>query len=239
MLSSSNHAAFKGIFFGSLSAICYGTNPLGALNLYAAGLSPESVLCYRFFFAAILLALTMCACRRSFAIGMRELSVLLLLGLLFAASSLTYYVSFNFMDAGLASTLLFLYPLEVAIIMGIFFRERLTRKTAISIAVSLVGLLLLYRGGEGSLSIFGLLLVFLSSDLCCLHCGGEQGESQDGVSQAYVLRRCLLPCLYAPFFRNDWRGASSGSCEFKSMGLGIHAWISASIPFACIHGEGG
>lgn len=158
-------SSLKGIFFGCLAGICYGTNPLGALNLYAEGLSPEVVLCYRFAFAAILLGATLLACRKSFKINKREFGVLLLLGFLFAVCAQTLFASFQFMDAGLASTLLFLYPLEVAVLMGLCFKEKLTAKTAVSIAVSLAGLALLYRGGESgaALSTVGLLLVFISS----------------------------------------------------------------------------
>lgn len=155
----------KGIFFGCLAGICYGTNPLGALKLYGYGFSPETVLCYRFAFASLLLGITLLACRKSFKINKREFGFLLLLGFLFAVCAQTLYASFLFMDAGLASTLLFLYPLEVAVIMGFFFKEKLRAKTAISIVVSLAGLALLYRGGEGgvALSVVGLLLVFISS----------------------------------------------------------------------------
>jgi len=103
--------------------------------------------------------------REKFAVQKRELPVLAILGFLFACCALTLYASFNYMDAGLASTLLFLYPLEVAIIMAIFFKERLTAKIGVAIALSLAGIGLLYRGGEGgaALSTVGLILVFLSS----------------------------------------------------------------------------
>lgn len=165
----------KGIFYGCLAAICYGTNPLGALNLYSSGYTPETVLSYRFFTGVVLLGLLICFHKsecgegsfvyRHFAVRGRDLKFLLLLGFLFGISSLTYYESFKFMDAGLASTLLFLYPLEVAVMMGVIFKEKLTLKTAISIFVSLLGLALLYRSGEGgvSLSTMGLVLVFVSS----------------------------------------------------------------------------
>lgn len=155
----------KGIIFGCLAGVCYGTNPLGALKLYDYGFSPETVLCYRFAFAALLLGVTLLACRLPFKVKRREFLTLLLLGFLFAVCAQTLYASFNFMDAGLASTLLFLYPLEVAVIMGLCFKEKLSAKTAISIIISLAGLALLYRGGEGgvALSTIGLLLVFVSS----------------------------------------------------------------------------
>ena len=37
-----------GTLCGIGAAICYGTNPLGALNLYAEGMNTPSVLFYRF-----------------------------------------------------------------------------------------------------------------------------------------------------------------------------------------------
>lgn len=157
--------SLKGIVYGCGAAICYGTNPLGALFLYREGLSPESVLCYRFATAIVLLALLMLVNHNRFAIGKREILPLGILGFLFAFCALALYAAFNYMDAGLASTLLFLYPLEVALIMGIFFKERLTKKTGVAIALSLLGIGLLYRGGEGGmpLSTLGLVLVFMSS----------------------------------------------------------------------------
>ena len=160
----SDLTAIKGFVFAALSAICYGTNPLGALHLYAQGYSPETVLFYRFFTAALLLLVVILAKGSHFKISFREFGALVAFGFLFAVSSLTYYASFKFMDAGLASTLLFLYPLEVSVLMAVFFKEKIKVWTIVSIAVSMAGIALLYRGGDGApLSTVGLVLVFISS----------------------------------------------------------------------------
>ena len=157
-------SALKGFVFAALSAICYGTNPLGALHLYAQNYSPETVLFYRFFTAALLLLAVMLAKGSRFKITLRECGALVAFGFLFAVSSLTYYASFKYMDAGLASTLLFLYPLEVSVLMAIFFKEKIKLWTVVSIVVSMAGIALLYRGGDGAtLSSVGCLLVFASS----------------------------------------------------------------------------
>ena len=157
-------SVLKGFLLAALSAICYGTNPLGALNLYAQGYSPESVLFYRFFTAALLLFVVVIAKGSHFKISFREFRALVVFGFLFAVSSLTYYASFKYMDAGLASTLLFLYPLEVSVLMAIFFKEKIKAWTIVSIAISMAGVALLYRGGNGvPLSTVGLALVFASS----------------------------------------------------------------------------
>lgn len=171
----SRTSSLKGFVFGCLAGVSYGTNPLGALHLYREGLTPDVVLCYRFAWAVLLLALLMIlgglkstekkTLADKFRVKRTELPFLIVLGFLFAACALTLFASFNYMSAGLASTLLFLYPMEVALIMGVFFKEKLTAKVAVSIALSLAGVVLLYRGGEGgeSLSSVGVLLVFVSS----------------------------------------------------------------------------
>ena len=154
----------KGIICGILAAVCYGTNPFGALPLYEEGVNTSSVLFYRFSMAVLMLAVMLLIERKSFRINGGELKTLATLGLLFAASSITYYQSFRFMDAGIASTILFVYPVMVAVIMATCFKEKVTASTVTAILLALVGICLLYRGDAGiSLSPTGVLLVMVSS----------------------------------------------------------------------------
>ena len=162
LANNKNHLI--GIVCAVLSAVCYGTNPFGALPLYQEGVNTATVLAHRFGLAVILLAVVMLARRESFKVTRQEFKVLFSLGILFAASSITYYQSFHFMDAGIASTILFVYPVMVAVIMAVFFKERVTVVTVIAIVMSLVGIVLLYKGGPGaSISVVGIILCVLSS----------------------------------------------------------------------------
>ena len=154
----------KGIICGILAAVCYGTNPFGALPLYEEGVNTSSVLFYRFSMAVLMLAVMLVAERKSFKINGSELKTLGSLGLLCAASSITYYQSFRFMDAGIASTILFVYPVMVAVIMATFFKEKVTASTVTAITLALAGIGLLYKGDAGvTLSAIGVLLVMISS----------------------------------------------------------------------------
>lgn len=54
-------------------------------------------------------------------------------------------MSYNYMDAGIASTILFVYPVMVAVIMGVFFKEKISAITVFSILLALSGLGLLYQ----------------------------------------------------------------------------------------------
>ena len=69
------------------------------------------------------------------------------------------------MDAGIASTILFLYPVLVAVIMAVGFHEKVSRITMLSILLAFTGIAMLYKGGGEPLSFLGVALVFLSS-LC-------------------------------------------------------------------------
>ena len=62
---------------------------------------------------------------RSLKLAKSEFLPLLLMGLLFSTSSLTLFLSYNYMDAGIASTLLFVYPIMVALLMSLVFKEKL------------------------------------------------------------------------------------------------------------------
>jgi drug/metabolite transporter (DMT)-like permease len=73
--------------------------------------------------AVLMLAIMLIVRRKDFSVKKGELKVLGSLGMLFAASSITYYQSFHFMDAGIASTILFVYPVMVAVIMATFSRS--------------------------------------------------------------------------------------------------------------------
>lgn len=158
------NAKLKGTICGVVAAVSYGTNPLGALFLYGEGINAHSVLFYRFLLAGVVLAMWMLARRESFHVTKRELSILCMLGVLFAISSLSLFISFHYMDAGVASTLLFVYPVMVAVMMAVFFREKVSRVTVFSILLALTGIGLLYQGDGGStLSTAGVLLVMLSS----------------------------------------------------------------------------
>ncbi len=153
-----------GYLLGALAEISYGTNPLFALPLYQAGMDPDSVLFFRYLFAIPIIGVMLKVRGRGFAVRRAELPPLVMLGLLVAVSSLTLFESYNYMDVGIASTLLFVYPVIVALIMTLMFKERLTVQTVVSIGGALVGIALLSIGEGGmALSGTGTALVFGSA----------------------------------------------------------------------------
>lgn len=154
----------KGYVAATVAAVTYGMNPLFALPLYENGMDADSVLFFRYLFAIPLLGCMIKARGRSFRLKRNEILPLVVMGLLVAVSSLTLFESYRYMDAGIASTLLFVYPIMVALIMSIFFKERFTVQTGVCILLAICGILLLYRSESGAmLSLTGSLLVMGSA----------------------------------------------------------------------------
>lgn len=157
----------KGYILGAIAAATYGMNPLFALPLYEAGMDPDSVLFYRYLFAIPILAIMIKARGRSFKLGRKEALPIVVMGLLLALSSLTLFESYNYMEAGIASTILFVYPIMVAVIMAMFFKEKISVQTVLCIMLALAGIGMLYQSGGGSgettLNPIGVGIVMLSS----------------------------------------------------------------------------
>jgi len=165
-----NSNKVKGFAAGIIAAICYGTNPLGTLELYNDGFSSGAVLIYRYLLAVVMFAIVMLFKRESFAIKWGHAIRLAFLGSFFSLSSCTLYVSFHYMAAGIASTLLFVYPIMTAVLMTAFFHEKVTWSTTLAILLAVAGVGLLYQGdGNEKLSTTGFALVMVSSLLYALY----------------------------------------------------------------------
>ena len=120
------NATAKGYILAAISAATYGMNPLFTLPLYKAGMNPDSVLFFRYLLAIPILGMMIKSRGRSFRLKRNEILPLIILGLMASFSSLALFQSYNYMDAGIASTLLFVYPIMVALIMTLFYKEKIT-----------------------------------------------------------------------------------------------------------------
>ena len=133
---------------GIITGITYGLNPLFAVPLMNNGASIESILFFRYTFAVVLLAAFLILTRQSFRITARQAGVLLALGLLYTSSSIFLFEAYNYIASGLATTLIFLYPVLVAIIM-VFLRVVPSWPVWLSIAATFGGVIIMTQGSGG------------------------------------------------------------------------------------------
>ena len=155
----------KGYLFAAIAAASYGTNPIFAIPLYREGISVPSVLFMRYAMAvAIMFFVTMIKSPKAFVIKPKYVGLLAFMGILMVLSSIALFESYKYLSAGIASTLLFFYPVMVAVIMAIFYKERLTKKSWACLITAFLGVVILSKNDDGGfISLLGLTLVMLSS----------------------------------------------------------------------------
>ena len=135
----------KGYLFALVSALTYGMIPLFMIPLKKLDFfSVDTALFYRFLIAAILiLGYLVFYQKESVKINLKEGFVLSILGLFYALSAEFLFIAYDFLSPGIASTIFFIYPIMVALILGIFFKEKITLATTISLIVVVVGVAVL------------------------------------------------------------------------------------------------
>ena len=124
------------------------------------GLTTFSILSYRMLFASILVAVLMLIGRVSFATNLKELRWFAVLGFLYYGSAALLFQAYGGMASGLATTLHFMYPVSVTVIMALVYKQRPSVVTICAIILSLVGVALLCLRGS-STGVSSLLSVFL------------------------------------------------------------------------------
>lgn len=153
-----------GYINGILAAISYGTNPLFTLPMYKLGMSVNSVLFYRYLFAVIIYGLGLKFFKKTnFKITIKEFICLLIMAILFALSSITLFESFKYLDSGIACTILFVYPIIVALISTVFFKEKLSKISIFAMFITLGGIFALNGGIRGHLNFLGVAFVLGSA----------------------------------------------------------------------------
>ena len=160
---SINQRRIVGYVAGIVTGVSYGMNPLFAKPLLENGVPVPVMLFYRYAISAFILAAWMIARKEQFKVRGRELWLLAVLGVLFACSSIFLFISYEFIPSGLATTLVYLYPVFVALIM-VLLKFYPSWQTWLSIIATFLGIVLLSSpSGGASIKIPGIILAILSA----------------------------------------------------------------------------
>ena len=155
---------WKGIFCGILTSSTFGMIPLFTLPIIAEGMRFPSILFYRFFLAAVLLGGILFLARKSFTVTPKELLTLAWLSVLYTGSALFLFWGYNYLPSGAATTIIFLYPVFVAVIMALFFGENPSFFTYTAIVMALAGVALLSGvGSSEGVQVKGVLIEMMSA----------------------------------------------------------------------------
>ena len=137
----------RGMSFTIVSALLFGVTPILASMTFEMGSNANTLTFYRNLMVVPVLLCVMLVKKIPFRVSLREVGFLLLVGVVFRAST-TYmlYESYNYVGVGTATTLHFLYPVVTALICRIIFRERLDRLQWAAVALAAIGVAIVVAG---------------------------------------------------------------------------------------------
>lgn len=154
-----------GYLVGIVSGITYGMNPLFGVPVINKGLDVNSLLFYRYGVATLLMLAFMLVAKKQIRISWKQFGLMTILGVLFTGCSITLFEAYKYIPSGIATSILYVYPIMVALIM-MFFKQFPTWQTWVSIFAGVAGAVLLsMKGGGGFIDWKGITLV-VASGLC-------------------------------------------------------------------------
>ena len=154
-----------GYLAGIISGITYGMNPLFGVPVINKGLDVNSLLFYRYGMSTLLMLAFMLVAKKQIRINWKQLGLMTILGVLFTGCSLTLFEAYKYIPSGIATSILYVYPIMVALIM-LFLGQFPSWQTWVSIFAGVAGAILLsLKGGGGFIDWRGIALV-VASGLC-------------------------------------------------------------------------
>lgn len=151
----------KGFLYGLIASATFGLIPLFSIPALENGVGLDSLLFYRFSLASVLVAVLMWVKKIPFDIQKSEFGIAFILGTLYAITALWLTEAYLYIPSGVATTIHFLYPVVVSLIMFVFYKDKLTMPILLAMAMAVSGVYMLSGGNTpgGSINIKGLMLV--------------------------------------------------------------------------------
>ena len=162
----------KGFLNASISGIAFGLIPLFAIPVLATGMHSTSVLIYRYAFGCLAMLGMLMFHRTRMWLAFGDFLRILLLSAMYAVSSIALIEGYNYMASGIATTLLFSYPVWTLLLSVVFLHERLSLTTAVAIGIAVTGVFFLsgILDGNGRMEgLTGLFLLLLSGFLYAVY----------------------------------------------------------------------
>lgn len=188
-----NNRLSWGYLAGIISGITYGMNPLFGVPVINKGLDVNSLLFYRYGVATVLMLVFMLLAKKQVRITWKQFGLMTIVGILFTACSLTLFESYKYIPSGIATSILYVYPIMVALIM-VFLGQKPSWQTWISIFAGVAGAVLLSLKGEGGFIDWRGIALVVASGLCytLVYCHRQPEQANQGFAESYVDLLLLL-----------------------------------------------
>lgn len=139
-----------GIALSLLASACYALLPLFTLPLLKEGISVATIMSYRFIIGTVVLWCILILKRERILVGASDMVKLFILSLLSYLMVICYAEALKYMASGPVTTLQFLYPIMVMLIMIFFYHEKFHWYTGVAVGLAFFGVALLSFGGGDS-----------------------------------------------------------------------------------------
>ncbi len=162
----------KGFVNASISGITFGLIPLFSIPVLQTGMHSSSVLIYRYAFGCLAMLGMLMFHRTRMWLAFGDFLRILLLSSMYAVSSIALIEGYNYMASGIATTLLFSYPVWTLLLSVVFLKERLSLVTLLAIFIAIAGVFFLsgiLDGGGSIKGLTGMFLVLLSGFLYAVY----------------------------------------------------------------------
>ncbi|MEE0776230.1 MAG: DMT family transporter [Bacillota bacterium] len=154
----------KGVILCLLAAFCYSLGPILGKLMFAVGLPWQVVVTLRGMIPAVLLLIyALCSARYVFQIKKEHLHLFILNGLSFGFISVCNYCSLYYIDAAVATVLLYTLPVFTVLLSRIMLKEAFTAPKVIAMIMAFLGILFIIEifnigslSADGGAKIFGM-----------------------------------------------------------------------------------
>lgn len=161
-LKLSNKGFAAGVAAVAAASVLFGFLPVWCKQVLNNGVDSQTLVLIRYGFACVLLAVLLPIFGISYSITKKQLVAFLLFGL-FSGGVTSFFLSlsYTYMHAGIATMFHFSYPIFVALLMSVFFKERLSWKIILAAVLAALGMVLM-ADIKGNFSPTGIAFALIS-----------------------------------------------------------------------------
>lgn len=198
---------YQGFILAAISSATFGLIPFFSIPLMNSGLELNSLLFYRFVFSSVFLGLYMLITKKDLKISLKDLGVILFLAVFYGATSLFLTSSYAYMSSSVATTIHFLYPIAVALIMIVFFKEKLSWKMILASILAVAGVYLLCGATHfrdiKPIGLVFVLLTIVTYSTFIVGINQSRVKTMDSMKQTFYVMLCTAFVFYINILVQD------------------------------------
>lgn len=226
---------YKGILLIVISAACFALMPIFAVFAYKGNASMATVLFLRFALAAVLLFVYLAWKKQRLLIDRHTLFNLFLMGgVFYTMQSGLYFASVKYIAVSLQALLFYTYPIFVAVLATVVYKEKISRSLLVSICISLLGMALVIGTSFDNINVLGASLALGAAAVYSLYINlGNRliCNLPSDLATAYISLFAAIAFLLAGTFTNSLDFHFRPSAWWPIIGIAFFSTTIAIVAF--------